>query len=244
MERRGPAMSELQPRGGNRILQRLSAEDFSQIKPHLRKFSLDLGVVLHPAGAPIEQVYFPASGMVSLVTPMKSGDAIETGIVGREGVVGGAVAANGGFSFSEAIVQMPGLSWRVDSARFTDAYNASAPFRTLVNNFQSVVLIQAQQTAGCHAFHTVEARLCRWLLHSQDLMESDVVTLTQEFLSHMLGVQRTSVSLSAHKLQNAGLIRYARGQITILDRDGLEETSCECYRVIREQIDKAVPPLN
>jgi CRP-like cAMP-binding protein len=113
-----------------------------------------------------------------------------------------------------------------------------------MNKFQNVILLQAQQSAACHALHSVEARLCRWLLQSQDTTEVDLVPLTQEFLSHMLGVRRTSVSLCAHALQSAGLIRYARGKIKIVNREGLKESACECYEVIREHIDRAVPPLS
>jgi CRP-like cAMP-binding protein len=113
-----------------------------------------------------------------------------------------------------------------------------------MNRFQNVVLLQAQQSAACHALHTVQARLCRWLLQSQDVTGSEVVPLTQEFLSHMLGVQRTSVSLCAHALQSAGLIKYSRGQIKILDRRGLKKAACECYDAVRQHVDKAVPPLS
>src|SRR4029453_12126928 len=127
---------------------------------------------------------------------------------------------------------------------FLDLYQASEPFRTLMNRFQNVILLQAQQSAACHSLHTVEARLCRWLLQSQDTTGSDMVPLTQEFLSHMLGVQRTSVSLCAHTLQKAGLIQYRRGQNKILEREGIKESACECYDVVREHINKAVPPLS
>jgi CRP-like cAMP-binding protein len=205
--------------------------------------SLRQGEVIHRAGEPIEQVYFLVSGMVSIVAIMRTGEAIETAIIGREGVVGGAVGSNGARSAGQAVVQIAGAGWRIQSAKFSELYRASDPFRTLVNNFQGVVLLQAQQSAACHALHSVEARLCRWLLQSQDITASDIIPLTQEFLSHMLGVRRTSVSLSAHALQKAGLIRYSRGEIKIVNRAGLMETACECYEVVREYIDQAVPPL-
>jgi CRP-like cAMP-binding protein len=196
-----------------------------------------LGAVLHAPGAPIEHVYFPLSGMVSLLTVMKTGEQIETAIVGREGVVGAAIGSDGLRSASQATVQIAGSAWQVQRGNFLELYQASAPFRTLMNQFQNVILVQAQQTAACHALHTVQARLCRWLLQSQDVTDSDIVPLTQEFLSHMLGVQRSSVSLCAHALQDAGLIQYTRGQIKILSREGLKESACECYEVIRDHID-------
>jgi CRP-like cAMP-binding protein len=133
---------------------------------------------------------------------------------------------------------------RIEAAKFLHLYQESVPFRTLMNKFQNIILLQAQQSAACHALHTVEARLCRWLLQSEDVTGSDVVPLTQEFLSSMLGVGRNSVSLCAHALQKAGLISYSRGQIKILNREGLKEAACECYDVIREHLDKVVPPLS
>ena len=201
------------------------------------------GTVLHAPGAPIEHVYFPVSGMISLLAVMKTGDQIETGIIGREGVAGGSIANDGWRSVCQATVQIPGSAWQVHSSKFLELHKASEPFRALVNGFQTIVYAQAQQSAACHALHTVEARLCRWLLQSQDITESDMVPLTQEFLSHMLGVRRTSVTLCAHALQAAGLIRYSRGEIRILDRKGLKESSCECYEALREHIDKAALPV-
>jgi CRP-like cAMP-binding protein len=179
-----------------------------------------------------------------LLAVMRTGEQIETGIVGREGVVGASIGSDGSQSAGQATVQIAGSAWRIEAPKFLAIYQESIPFRTLMNKFQNVILLQAQQSAACHALHTVEARLCRWLLQSQDVTESDVVPLTQEFLSHMLGVGRNSVSLCAHALQTAGLIRYSRGQIKILNRDGLKESACECYEVIREHVDKAVPPLS
>lgn len=236
-------MQKSNPVGENRLLQRTSADDLARLQPNLRKFSLVLGAVLHAPGASIKHVYFPLSGMVSLLAVMRTGEQIETAIVGREGVVGASIGSDSSESAGQATVQVAGSAWQVEGRKFLELYQASAPFRTLMNKFQNVLLLQAQQSAACHALHTVEARLCRWLLQSQDVTESDIVPLTQEFLSHMLGVRRTSVSLCAHALQKAGLIQYSRGRIKILNRDGLKESACECYEVIREHVDKAVPPL-
>jgi CRP-like cAMP-binding protein len=232
------------PVGENRLLQRTSAADLARLRPDLKKVSLELGTVLHPPGAPIRHVYFPLGGMVSLLTVMRTGEQIETAIVGREGVVGASIGSDGAQSAGQATVQISGSAWRIEGKKFLELYQESPSFRTLMNKFQNVILLQAQQSAACHALHTVEARLCRWLLQSQDVTGSDNVPLTQEFLSHMLGVRRNSVSLSAHALQTAGLIRYSRGQIKILNREGLKESACECYEVIREHVDKAVPPLS
>jgi CRP-like cAMP-binding protein len=245
--RRGDGAAHVQkfnPLGENRLLRRLGAVDLSRLQPDLKEISMVRGTVLHPAGEPIEHVYFPLIGMISILAVMRTGEQIETAIVGREGLVGASIGSNGSQSSGQATVQIEGSAWQVQASKFLELYKASEPFRTLTNRFQNVIFLQAQQSAACHALHAVEARLCRWLLQSQDTTETDMVPLTQEFLSHMLGVQRTSVSLCAHTLQEAGLIRYSRGQIKILDRTGLKESACECYDVVREHINKAVPPLS
>lgn len=203
---------------------------------------LTLGDALHPVGRPIDYVYFPEGGMISILTVMESGDQIETAIIGREGVGGGGVVIDGRNANTQSAVQIASSAWRIPTAKFLEAYNASASFRAVINLYQGIILFQAQQSAACHAVHSVEARLCRWLLQSQDITGSEQITLTQEFLSHMLGVQRSSVSLIANALQKSGLIKYSRGKITILDREAVEECACECYSVIRRQIDSVFPP--
>lgn len=228
------------PAGENRLLQRLSSDDLSRLRPQLKEISLERGVILHEAGTPIEHVYFPTSGLVSILAIMRTGDAIETAVVGREGVVGGSIGSEGSQSFGQSMVQIPGSALRIDAKPFLKVLDASNGLRSLINRYHSVLLLQAQQSAACHAFHSIEERLCRWLLQASDTVQSDTVNLTQEFLSHMLGVQRTSVSLTAHALQKSGLIHYSRGKVEILDRGGVEDCACECYGVLRREIDKAV----
>ena len=177
-----------------------------------------------------------------MLTVMRSGEQIETAIIGNEGVVGGWVAIDSTNANTQSTVQIEGSAWQITAEKFVEIYKASDALRAATNRYQGVILFQAQQSAGCHAIHSIEARLCRWLLASQDMIGSDQVTLTQEFLSHMLGVQRTSVSLCAHTLQESGLIRYSRGRITIVDRAGLQDCACECYSAIRERIDGAIAP--
>jgi len=219
----------------NRLLNGLVDGDFTRLRANLKNVRLTLGSVLHPVGVPIKHVYFPESGMVSMLTVMKSGELIETAIVGREGVVGGWVAIDGRNANTQSTVQIEGSAWQIPTAKFLEMYKASDAFQSAINRYQGVILFQAQQSAACHAIHSIEARLCRWLLLSQDITGSDEISLTQEFLSHMLGVQRSSVSLCAHTLQKSGLIQYACGKIKIRDRKGLEECACECYSVIRDQ---------
>jgi hypothetical protein len=156
---------------------------------------------------------------------MKSGEAIETAIIGREGVIGASVGTNGSKSAGQVMVQIAGSAWQIPRAKFSEVYTASARFRTLTNQFQTVLLLQAQQSAACHALHPVEARRCRWLLQSQDVTESDVVPLTQ------------AIPYCAGRL-----IQYRRGQIKIIDRTGLMDSACECYEAVREYVDTAVPP--
>ena len=221
----------------NRILRQLPLDELKSIEPGLSPIRLEPNVVLVRPGGALERVYFPLSGMISLLSVMQSGEAIETGIVGADGVVGGDAPING-HVFGQMTVQMPGDAVVLSKARFVDAYHAQPRLRHLVDRYQSVLLAQAQQNAACHALHSVRSRLCRWMLQSQDLIGSPTFSLTQEFLSHMLGVRRNTVSVEAHSLQQAGLIRYGRGNITVVNRDGLEECACECYSVIRAETDK------
>jgi CRP-like cAMP-binding protein len=225
-------MAKPTPQGENRLLNQLTSAELRELGPHLRTYPLVQGAVLHPVEQPISYVYFPTSGMVSLLAVMKDGQQIETGIVGREGVVGASIANHGLYAFGQATVQITGSALQMESKAFLQMFDRSERFRLLINTFQSVILIQAQQSAACHAVHDVEARLCRWLLQSQDVLASDRVQLTQDFLSHMLGVRRNAVSAAATILQKRGLIEYSRGDIKILEREGLEACACECYELI------------
>ena len=220
----------------NRILRQLSADEFKSLQPWLTPVQLQPNTVLLEQGGTIDHIYFPVSGMVSLLVVMQTGEAIETGIIGAEGLLGGDAPINGHLS-TQATVQLDGAALTMPKAQFVDAYHAHPQLRELVNRYQSILLMQARQNAACHALHSVRGRLCRWLLQSEDMIGSATFTLTQEFLSHMLGVRRNTVSVEAHALQEAGLIRYARGHITILNRAGLEDCACECYSTIRAETD-------
>lgn len=228
------------PFGENRLLKRLDAGDRAALKPHLKLTPMVRGTVLHVAMNPIDYVYFPLSGMISLLAVMSTGEQIETGIVGREGVVGASIGTFGPNSFGQSTVQMPGQALRISRDAFMDRHQASAGFRNAVNQYQALILLQAQQSAACHALHTVEQRLCRWVLQSSDVIESDEINLTQEFLSHMLGVHRPAVSIAATALQARGLIKYTRGKIAIVNRPGLKKQACECYAIVQGYMAKAV----
>ena len=229
------------PVGLNGILSHLSSKTLAMIEPHLHKMKLAQGVVLHEAGESITNVYFPLSGMVSMLAVLKSGAAIEAGVIGREGYVGGYLGPRGWRPFGHAVMQMSGDALRLNVRHFKKAYDACEDLRILANGYQSVVHFQAQQTAACQALHQVEPRMCRWLLQAQDAVGGDTLNLTQEYLSHMMGVRRTSVSGSANKLQEDGLITYKRGVIRIIDRKGLEKNACECYAAVRVAVADATP---
>ena len=231
-------MPDFLPIGENRLLKRLRDDDRSVVLQHLKSFNMVQGAVLHRPMQEVDYVYFPLSGMISLLAVMKTGDQIETAIVGREGVVGGSIGSFNSLSFGQATVQLPGTALRMAAEPFQELFHASPRFRAAINEFQSVIFLQAQQSAACHALHTVEQRLCRWILQSEDVVGSTEIRLTQEFLSHMLGVHRPAVSLAATALQTRGLIQYTRGKITILNRGALEKKSCECYAVVQGHMNR------
>lgn len=200
----------------NRILGQLPALELKAIEPKLSRIDLKQTTVLNAPDEPIKRVYFPLSGMVSLLSITQGGDAIETGIVGSDGIVGGSCAMDGGLSFGQATVQLDAVALVMGTSDFKVAYGAHEHLRALVNKYQMVLLMQAQQNAACHALHTVNSRLCRWLLQSQDMTGSDKLYLTQEFLSHMLGVRRSTVSVEAHILQKGGLVHAATSRFWIV----------------------------
>lgn len=219
----------------NKILASLPRAHFDRLLPHLTTITLQQGVVLNEAGDEVDQIYFPHDGMLSLLTVLRDGKAIETATVGREGVVG-AMAGLGLYkSLVRVVVQMPMTGSRIAAKHFRTAVGASEPLRNLCIRYNEVLLSQARVTAACNALHQIEARFCRWLLQCGDRAGGDTVELTQEFLAEMLGVRRTSVTEVASKVQNAGVITYSRGVIKILDRPALLRLSCECYETLVDQ---------
>jgi CRP-like cAMP-binding protein len=219
----------------NKLLAALPRRDFDALKSHLTVVSLVQGDVVYQAGAEVDSVYFPHSGMFSLLAVMRDGKAIETATVGREGVIG-AMAGLGLYkSLVRVNAQLPLQASKIGAAPFRKAVATSEALRDLCVRYNEVMLTQARITAACNALHPVEERFCRWLLQSADRAGSDTVALTQELLAEMLGVRRTSVTDVARKMQDRGVITYSRGVITILDRAALEQISCECYQNLIEQ---------
>jgi CRP-like cAMP-binding protein len=213
------------------------------LAPHLRIITLERGVMLHDVGEEIDHVYFPHTGMVSLVTVMQSGATVETATIGRSGVIGASAGLGARTTVARAVVQLPGTAAWISASQFHTAANQSQAIRDLTARYHDVLLAQVQQSVACNALHAMEAKLCRWLLQAHDCIDGNIVPLTQEFLGQMLGVRRTTVTIAARLLQSAGLIRYRRGHIQILDRAALEDISCECYAVVRQNADKVFPPL-
>lgn len=225
-------------RGGNRLLAALAPEDLALLAPHLRDVSFKLGVLLQEAGDPVKQIYFPRSGMISLLAVMEAGNGVETATVGREGAVGIISGLLGGSATGRAVVQLEGVFTQVAVAPFQNAVSQSPGIRDLVRRYSDAQMTMVYQVAGCNALHPVAARLSRWILQTRDRNDSDVFPMTQEFLSEMLGVRRTTVTLLANELQDLGLISYRRGKIEIVDRGRLERKACECYATGLRTIEK------
>lgn len=225
----------------NRLLSALPSEDKALLAPHLTVSDLDKGRLLYDPGDPIDQVYFPSDCVISLMTLMENGAAIESATIGREGALGLMAAVAPRQSLSRAIVQAPGAAFRISAPALQDVWTRSAALRDLVDRHNEALFGHAIQSVACNALHAVEARFCRWLLSCHDRIDTNTVNLTQEFLADMLGVQRTTVTAVAGSLQNKGLIRYRRGVVDILDRTGLEAMACECYGAVRRGYERLLP---
>jgi CRP-like cAMP-binding protein len=227
-----------QPTVRNRLLAALPPDAFAALAPALQPVGLGLKQSLYSSGRRIGAVHFPDSGMVSLLAPLAGGELLEVGVVGREGLVGLPVVLDEDSSTTEALVQAPGAAWRVRATALRRALEAGPALKALLLRYVQAFHAQVAQTAACNARHPLEERFPRWLLMAHDRVEGDAFPLTQEFAAMMLGVRRPSVSVAAAALQKAGVIAYAHGQITVLDRAGLEAVSCECYGTVRAQFER------
>ena len=215
------------PHSKNFLLNRLSPEILNGISPHIVVAALTQGEVLAETHARIEKVYFPHSGIISCVVETIGGGAIETGMIGRDGVFGAMQALDDKVSLNHVVMQVPGNASVVSADHLREVADVSPALRGLLVKYDQFFLAQVQQTAACNALHTTQARTCKWLLRMHELVGTDI-PLTQEFLAQMMGVTRTSVTLVAGELQKAGMIAYARGHIRILDIDLIQQRACEC----------------
>jgi CRP-like cAMP-binding protein len=225
-------------RHDNRLLGLLPPSDYERLRPHLQRIPLEYRQSLYRAHKAIGFVYFIETGVGSLVNTMANGEAAEVGTIGNEGMVGLPLVWGDDRAPTSVYVQVPGVGLRIKSTLFTRELARSASMRTVMLRYGHAFFNQVAQSAACNHFHSIEQRCCRWMLMTHDRMQSDQFLLTQEFLAMMLGVQRTGVTGAAGGLQRAGLIRYKRGNVTILDRRGLERLSCECYRVSKKEFDR------
>ena len=229
---------------GNRLLASLRPADRALLEPHLDPVALTKGRVLFAPGQDVRTTHFPSvSAMVSLVVAMKDGRAAEAATIGREGAVGGIVSAGHKPAFARAEVVLPGPALSLDTARLEEAKERSPALRDLFVRYADALLAQIVQSVACNALHPLHARCCRWLLTTQDRAGGPDIPLTQEALAEMLGVQRTTVSTVAGALRDRGLIRYGRGQVTILDRPRLEAAACECYGAVRSHFERVLPEV-
>ena len=219
----------------NQLLACLPPDALAAMLPRLNLVALIPRQPIYAAGVEMEAVYFPTAGMISLVASLDDGMQAEVGVIGREGMLGVSILSGVATSFTDAMVQMPGAAWRMTAADLGRELRCNPPLRPLLSRYGEALQAQIMQTAACNVLHTLEQRLVRWLLMVQDRGDGDELALTQDFMAVMLGVQRPTLTLAAGVLQRAGLIRYARGHLTVLDRPGLEAACCECYGAVRQR---------
>lgn len=222
----------------NRILLSLSPESLQRLKPHLRRVELVQRAILHGADTPTEHLYFINRGLVTLVKTMHDGRTVEVASVGTEGLVGAFSLYGVEPPIWDAVVQLSGEAFRISVNKLQGEFRRSDLFRRSMQRYLHAAIAELGQTAACNRLHSLEERCCRWLLLAQDRTHSDTFVMTHEYLALMLGVQRAGLSITAAILQKAGFIRYSRGRITILDRAGLEATTCECYLTVRSQLQR------
>ncbi len=222
----------------NRLLKALPADVYERLRADLELVPLALGAVIYEAHEPLSHVYFPTTAIVSLLYTMENGSSAEMGVVGCDRMVGIAVFMGGDTTPNRAVVQSASDALRLDLKPFRGEVKRSGELHRLLLLYTQALLTQMSQTAVCNRLHSVEQQLCRWLLLSHDRLESNDLIMTQELIANMLGVRREGVSVAAHQLQQAGLIRYKRGHITIVDRPGLESRVCECYQVVKAECDR------
>lgn len=225
----------------NRLLASLPTDSFERLHPHLHLVPMSLGQVLLHQHVRFDQVYFPTTAAVSLVSILKSGASAEIGLIGNEGMLGTSLVMGGVDSAWQAVVQSAGEGYRLKFERLKEELARSPPVLALLMRYMQALTIQTAQTAVCNRHHTVDQQLCRWLLLTLDRIMSNKVHMTQDLIAQMLGVRREGVNAAAGKLQDAGLITFARGTITVLDRQGIAARSCECYDTVKYEIDRLLP---
>jgi CRP-like cAMP-binding protein len=235
------AMDKKPPKDQNLLFHSIPNDEWERLAPHLEPVSLPLGKVLYEPGVTMRHVYFPATAIVSLLYALENGSSAEIAIVGYEGCVGVSIFMGGESTSSRAVVQSAGDGYRIQSNIVMDEFNRNGPVMHLLLRYTQALITQMSQTAVCNRHHTLDQQFCRWLLLSLDRLPGNQLNMTQELIANMLGVRREGVTEAALKVQKAGLISYSRGHITILDRSGLENRTCECYQVVKTEYDRLLP---
>jgi CRP-like cAMP-binding protein len=225
----------------NRLLAALPDAEWARWLPHLESVEMPLGKVLYESGTRLAHVYFPTTSIVSLLYVMEDGASAEIAVVGHEGIVGISLFMGGESTPSRAVVQSAGQGFRLNASLMMQEFNRAGPVLHLLLRYTQALITQMAQTAVCNRHHSLDQQLCRWLLLSLDRLRSNDLVMTQELIANMLGVRREGVTEAAGHLQDAGLIRYRRGRITVLDRAGLESRTCECYAVVKKEYDRLLP---
>ena len=225
----------------NLLLATLSVEARERLYPHLRLVPMPLGKVLYESGDLLSHVFFPTNSIVSLLYVLENGASAEISVVGNDGLIGIALFMGGETTPSRAIVQSAGYAYRLVGQRLKDEFRLNGEVQLLLLRYTQALITQMAQTAVCNRHHSVDQQLCRWLLLSLDRLPSNQLIMTQELIANMLGVRREGVTEAAGKLHKRGIIRYARGKITVLDRPGLEKLCCECYAVVKKECDRLMP---
>ena len=225
----------------NHLLRMLPDAEWQRWLPQLEWVDMPLGQVLYESGNTLSHVYFPTTAIVSLLYVMENGASAEIAVVGNEGIVGISLFMGGESTPSRAVVQSAGQGWRLKAQMMKDEFNRAGAVLHLLLRYTQALITQMAQTAACNRHHSLDQQLCRWLLLSLDRLQGNELVMTQELIANMLGVRREGVTEGALKLQQAGLIRYARGRISVLDRQGLEQRTCECYEVVKKEYDRLLP---
>jgi CRP-like cAMP-binding protein len=225
----------------NHLLAALPEAEWQRLSPHLEPTSMPLGQVLYESGRTLSHVYFPTDAIVSLLYVMENGASAEIAVVGHEGIVGISLFMGGESTPSRAVVQSAGQGFKLRAQVIKDEFERAGPVMHLLLRYTQALITQMAQTAVCNRHHTLDQQLCRWLLLSLDRLPGSDLVMTQELIANMLGVRREGVTEGALKLQKAGLIRYSRGHVTILDRAGMEQRTCECYAVVKKEYDRLLP---
>ncbi|MGB5081293.1 MAG: Crp/Fnr family transcriptional regulator [Burkholderiales bacterium] len=222
----------------NHLLAALPAPEFERLSPHLERVPMTLGRVIYEPGGALRNAYFPTTAVVSLHNVMQSGASAESAGVGNEGVVGISLFMGGNTTSSSAVVQIAGHAYRLEARLLKEEFNRGGLMQNLLLRYTQALMTQMSQTAACNRHHTVEQQLCRWLLLTLDRVPSREVIMTQELIASMLGVRREGITEAAGRLQQAGFISYRRGHIAVLERSGLETRACECYAVVRKELNR------